>query len=404
MDSSMPNNVIVMKIKIFSCLLLFFSMIHQLKAQLSFGEPVKINSNWQFHLGDCNALQSDASISWRQIDLPHDWSSEGELKSSLSSCTGYLPGGIGWYRKDLLIPANRANDKVYLYFEGVYNHSEVYINGHLLGKRPNGYISFAYDATPYVTFGSNNSVIVRVDHSKSADSRWYTGSGIYRDVWLIYANPVHFAQWGTTCITQSVTSGEAKLKIDAELENGTNHASELAVRIQLVDKDGKVSGSSTDKVTLEANKHKTSTVELNISNPKLWNIEHPYLYTLKATISDGHKVIDQVNIPVGIRSMKFDPNKGFALNDQPMKIKGVCIHHDAGVLGSAVPKAVWERRLLALKQAGCNAIRLSHNPQAPALYNLCDQLGLLVLDEAFDEWEFAKRKWLTGWNHGTPGY
>lgn len=393
-----------MKIRIFSCLLLFCSATHPLKAQLSFGEPVKINSNWQFHLGDCNAIHSDASISWRQIDLPHDWSSEGELNPSLASCTGYLPGGIGWYRKDLPIPANRANNKVYLYFEGIYNYSEVYINGHLLGTRPNGYVSFAYDATQYITFGSNNMITVRVDHSKSADSRWYTGSGIYRNVWLVYANPIHFSQWGTTCITQSIISREAKLRIDAELENGTNHDSDLAVKIQLLDKDGKMAGSSSAKVTVEANKHKTSTFELNISNPVLWNTDHPLLYTLQATLSKGNKVIDRVTIPVGIRSLTFDPNKGFALNGQWMKMKGVCIHHDAGVLGSAVPKAVWEKRLITLKQMGCNAIRLSHNPQAPELYDLCDRLGFLVLDEAFDEWEFAKRKWLTGWNNGTPGY
>jgi len=379
-------------------------MILPVKAQLSFGEPVKINDNWLFHQGDCNALKSPGLVSWRQIDLPHDWSSEGEPKSTLSSCTGYLPGGIGWYLKDLPIPANRSNDKVYLYFEGIYNHSEVYLNGHLFGKRPNGYISFAYDATPFIAFGKKNTITVRVDHSKSEDSRWYTGSGIYRNVWVIYSNPVHFSQWGVVCATQSINSTEAKLKIDADIENGTKYDSELDLQIQIVDKDGKISASRTGKVAVEANKHKNNTIELNVSNPLIWSIDHPNLYTLHATLSKDSKVIDQVNIPIGIRSLTFDPNKGFALNGQWMKVKGVCIHHDAGVLGAAVPIAVWERRLLALKQIGCNAIRLSHNPQMPELYDLFDRLGFLVMDEAFDEWEFAKRKWLEGWNKGKPGY
>ncbi|MTK52972.1 sugar-binding domain-containing protein [Paludibacter sp.] len=393
-----------MKFKLFilTCLLIVFA--HKSNAQLSFGDPVKINNNWQFHLGDCDALKADTSTSWKTLDLPHDWSSEGELSPSLASCTGYLPGGTGWYKKELEIPENKAGKKIYLYFEGVYNHSEVYINGHLLGKRPNGYVSFAYDATPFIHFGSKNTIAVRVDHSKSADSRWYTGSGIYRNVWLIYANPLHFTQWGITCETKESNTKEAFLQIKSGIENNSKSLANLTLNIRLINKDGKIVANKSDKMAIASETHKTDTIDLKIENPALWNLDRPYLYTLEVSIKQDNKILDQTTLPVGIRNFTFDPNKGFTLNGQWMKLKGVCIHHDAGVLGAAVPKEVWERRLTTLKQMGCNAIRLSHNPQAPELYDLCDKLGFLVMDEAFDEWESPKRKWLTGWNNGTPGY
>jgi len=393
-----------MKFKLFILTLVYIVSSHTSRAQLSFGEPSKINDNWSFHSGECEAFKADPSISWRTLDLPHDWSSEGELSPKLASCTGYLPGAIGWYRKTLDIPAKKTGKKVYLYFEGVYNRSEVYINGHLLGKRPNGYISFAYDATPFVRFGSKNTIAVRVDHSKSADSRWYTGSGIYRNVWLVYANPIHFAQWGITCVTKKSGTKEALLQIKSEIENNTQNRSNLTLNIHLLNKEGNVVADKSEKMAIDSRTHKTDTLDLKIENPALWNLSHPYLYKLEATIKEGNKIIDQTTVPVGIRNFTFDPNKGFALNNEWTKLKGVCIHHDAGVLGAAVPKEVWKRRLTTLKLMGCNAIRLSHNPQAPELYDLCDKLGFLVMDEAFDEWEFAKRKWLTGWNNGTPGY
>lgn len=375
-------------------------------SQVSFGNANKINTEWKFQKGDSKDTQSPHfdDSQWRTVDLPHDWSAEGDANPSLASCTGYLPGGIGWYRKELLISADRVNDKVYLYFEGVYNHSEVYLNGHLLGKRPNGYVSFGYDATPYIHFGKKNTVAVRVDHSKSADSRWYTGSGIYRNVWLVYANPVHFSQWGITCITKNTNAIEALLQINSEVENDTKKSSVLTLNIQLMNKEGLVVASQTVNVASEKAAKQTSTVDLKVDNPVLWNLDRPYLYTLQTALYDGNRLIDKTDIPVGIRSLTFDPDKGFALNGEWLKMKGVCIHHDAGVLGAAVPEEVWERRLLTLKQLGCNAIRLSHNPQAPELYALFDRLGFLVMDEAFDEWEAPKRKWLTGWNKGTPGY
>jgi beta-galactosidase/beta-glucuronidase len=260
-------------------------------------------------------------VTWQKVDLPHDWSIRQQFSPTYASCMGYLPGGIGWYRKNLPIPAEKSGEKVYLYFEGIYNRSEVYINGHLLGKRPNGYISFLYDASSYIKYGEDNVIAVR-----------------------------------------------------------------------------------KNKLSVAAGENSTLSTAFSVSKPHLWSIDRPYLYTLKTTLLKNGEEIDSSVTKTGFRSYTFDPNKGFALNGEWMKVKGVCLHHDAGVLGAAVPKDVWRQRFLRLKEIGCNAIRTSHNPQAPDFYDLCDEMGFLVMDEAFDEWEFPKRKWIEGWNVGTPGF
>ncbi|MEA4936978.1 MAG: glycoside hydrolase family 2 TIM barrel-domain containing protein [Paludibacter sp.] len=381
-------------------------MINAVTAQVSFGKPEKINSSWKFKLGEVESASAPGfnDQRWEKVDLPHDWSVQGQLSPTLASCTGYLPGGIGWYRKSIEIPASKKGEKTYLYFEGVYNRSEVFINGHSLGKRPNGYISFMYDATPYVEFGKENVIAVRVDHSKSADSRWYTGSGIYRDVWLVYANPVHIAQWGVFAYPEVKSSKEALLHVEVEMENGSQAAAGLTIQHELVAPDGKVVATTSKKIQLAAQQNNKAVAQLKVKNPELWDLNHPALYCLKTKVLQNGKVIDENSVKTGIRTYTFDPNKGFALNGKWMKVKGVCLHHDAGVLGAASYKEVWRRRLLALKETGVNAIRTSHNPQAPHLYELCDELGLLVKNEAFDEWEYPKRKWLEGWNVGTPGF
>ena len=385
---------------------LFILLIVPVMGQVSFGQPEKINDGWKFFLGDVSEAQTPAfnDNKWKNVDLPHDWSVRGQLSPTLASATGYLPGGIGWYRKVLNVPQNKQEEKVYLYFEGVYNRSEVFVNGQSLGKRPNGYISFMYDATPYIKYGEDNIIAVRVDHSQSADSRWYTGSGIYRNVWAVYANPVHIAQWGVYAYPKAISKNQATVSVEVELENGTAEKANLTINNELISPDGKVIAKNSKKLALPANGTDKMMVDLKVSAPKLWSIDNPNLYQLKTTVTQNGKIIDQTVTTTGIRSLTFDPNKGFALNGNWMKVKGVCLHHDAGVLGSAVPRDVWKRRLLTLKEVGCNAIRTSHNPQAPDLYDLCDELGLLVMDEAFDEWEFPKRKWLEGWNVGTPGF
>ena len=374
-----------------------------LSAQVSFGKPEKINKGWQFHLEDGQSVDFDAN-KWRTLDVPHDWSVEGTLSPHLSSCTGYLPGGIGWYRKVIDLPQRQPGDKVFIYFEGVYNRSELFVNGHAAGFRPNGYVSFMYDITPYIEGGNQAVIAVRVDHSRTADSRWYTGSGIYRNVWLITAHPVHIAQWGVYYCTKSIDRGKAVVTVDTEIANNTGASARLRVTWQLLDAGGREAAKTSVSLNVPANAHGKTSTELTVNRPLLWSVKTPNLYRLRTIVQQDGQTIDETETVVGIRSLTFDPDKGFALNGEWMKMKGVCIHHDAGVLGSAVPREVWKRRLLTLQEIGVNAIRMSHNPQAPDLYELCDELGFLVMDEAFDEWEFPKRKWLEGWNVGKPGY
>ena len=366
-------------------------------AQVSFGDAGIFNQGWTFHLGDIeNAEVPEFDDSrWTKTDLPHDWSVKQHLSPDLASCTGYLPGGIGWYRKSFS-GSQITKDNVYVYFEGVYNRSKVYINGHLLGERPSGYASFMYDITPYVNRNGDNVIAVRADHSRYADSRFYTGSGIYRNVWLIQAGKTHFAQWGVGYNATDVSDRQATLNVDTAIEG--LGAQKCRLLLELKDKDGNTVAKTTAAAAAK------QTVSFKVRNPHRWDVKDPYLYTLEASILSGQKVLDKTSVNVGIRTLEFNPDKGFALNGRWIKVKGVCLHHDAGVLGAAVPDDVWERRLRNLQAIGTNAIRTSHNPQTPAFYDLCDKLGLLVMDEAFDEWEYAKKKWISGWNKGTPGF
>jgi beta-galactosidase len=393
-------------LKLITGLLLISFLTTDLYCQVNFLKPVKINDNWKFQKGDFkNAAAPDFDdTKWRTLDLPHDWSVEGALNQSLASATGYLPGGIAWYRKKLNIPLNQKDKKVYIYFEGIYRNGEVFINGVSLGMRPNGYISFQYDLTPHLRFGAENTLAVRVDHSKSADSRWYTGSGIYRNVYLIEKNPLHLDLWGVYYTTKSLNDKKSLVHIQTTVKNTTDRQGSLTIVHELFDKGMKSIAKSSGKLMVMAGKAAVANQDMTVSQPHLWSVDAPYLYQLITSVYQNGKLIDQSAENVGIRTLGFDSNKGFSLNGISMKVKGVCMHHDAGCLGSAVPVEVLERRLITLKSIGCNAIRGSHNPQSPELYDLCDKLGLLVLDEAFDEWEFPKKKWLEGWNVGTPGF
>ena len=390
----MQNNSKIKRAAI--CVALFVCFI-SVKAQVSFGEPEKFNNDWLFILEDIQEARQPeyADTAWRKLDLPHDWSIEGIYSPDLASGTGYLPGGVGWYRKHFNYnPTEKKGKKAYIYFEGVYNRSDVYINGEHLGHRPSGYNSFMYDLTPYLKEG-DNVIAVRADHSRYADSRYYTGSGIYRDVYFIEAPESHIAQWGIGFETESVKNNVADLKVKVSLENPKKG---MIIKTELIDEKGKVAASSSVKATEE------NTLKMKLKNPELWNLKSPYLYTLRTQLIENGKSIDSSDIKVGIRTLDFDPNTGFALNGENIKVLGVCIHHDAGALGAVVAEEVWERRLLNLKDMGANALRMSHNPQAPIVYDLADRLGLLIMDEASDEWEFPKRKWIKGWNVGEPGY
>lgn len=384
-------------------LFIFLAAGTVLNAQ-DFGRKEKLNDDWYFNLGDIRygGIENMDCSKWAVVDLPHDWTVKQNASPELASCTGYLPGGIAWYRKEIVIPATEKGNKVYIFFEGVYNNSEVFINGKWVGKRPNGYISFMYDLTSYIKWGEKNSIAVRVDHSNDADSRWYTGSGIYRDVYLIYANPIHIDLWGVA-YKADIKNNLAEITISSTIKNSTGSAT-IKVVHELFDAEGRklVSTSKSGQASAKALTEFSQVMKLR--SPALWSIDSPYLYSLKTSVYKGSDLIDENIVKAGFRDIKFDPDKGFYLNGVNTKLKGVCIHHDAGVLGAAVTKSVWRTRLETLKSLGVNAIRTSHNPQAPHLYELCDELGFVVMDEAFDEWEYPKNKWITGWNRGVPGH
>ncbi len=372
-------------------------------AQVSFGKAFQFNDGWLFSKGDepQRVEEKFDDSKWRRLTLPHDWSIEGLMSPSLASCTGYLPAGVAWYRKHFDV--DDISKRRYIYFEGAYNRSEVYLNGHLLGKRPNGYISFMYDMTPYLK-QKDNVLAVRIDHSRHADSRWYTGSGIYRDVWMIEAGDVHFDLWGVGWSTPEVSDKKALLSVDAKIVNHASSNDQYILSATLYDNDGTKVANAVKDVSKDVAGASVSKLLMKVSKPKLWHLDSPYLYTLECELLTNGKTIDKTKTRVGFRWFDFDSNKGLKMNGNNLKIKGVCLHHDAGVLGAVVPEDVWRRRLINLKEMGANAIRMSHNPQAPVVYDLCDELGLLVMDEASDEWEFSKRKWVEGWNVGKPSY
>ncbi|WP_224998632.1 sugar-binding domain-containing protein [Cesiribacter sp. SM1] len=363
------------------------------------------NEGWYFHKGEVPQGEKAAfdHSSWRALELPHDWSVEGPFSNQWASGTGYLPAGIGWYRKTFDIAPELQAKHLFLYFDGVYKNSEVWINGHSLGKRPNGHIPFQYEITPYLNKGGKNTIAVRVDHSKVADSRWYNGSGIYRNVYLIAKEPVHISQWGVAFATPEVSAAQAKATAAVKLENKSAAAAQVLVKGQLLNQQGQAVAEAQKTVSLGAGKATEAGLEFQVRDPQLWSPQNPNLYQLKVSLAVNNQTTDELLQNVGFRTFRFDASEGFFLNGQNMKIKGVCIHQDAGALGSAVPQEVWERRLQSLKALGCNAIRMSHYPHQDYLYDLCDKMGFLVQDEAFDEWEVGKNKWIEGWNVGTPG-
>ncbi|MFO7657758.1 MAG: hypothetical protein R6W78_11875 [Bacteroidales bacterium] len=281
--------------KTITILIVLLLSVTYVSGQVSFGEPLKINDNWRFKRGDIEnaAIAGFDDSKWRQLDLPHDWSAEGPLSPGLASATGYLPGGIAWYRKTIDIPADMNNKKVYIYFEGIYRNGEVFINGTSLGMRPNGYISYMYDLTPFLMFDEKNLLAIRVDHSKYADSRWYTGSGIYRDVWLVYANPVHINKWGVYVTTPVVNENEAQVQVETTLKNTTTKPATLTVIQELMNKDEKIIFKVSGKETVPAGSVKAHTQALKISRPALWSVDNPYLYQLRTTVLSDKQVIDK---------------------------------------------------------------------------------------------------------------
>jgi len=374
------KNYFFVTVLLFGC----FSIAAQHKTRVSF------NDDWKFKLDSVQSY-SDASIddgSWRKLNLPHDWSIEGTFDKNAPAGTGggALPGGVGWYRKTFSIPASQKDKSVYIEFDGVYRNSEVFINGHSLGIRPYGYSSFHYDLTPYLKYGETNVIAVKVDNLKQPNSRWYSGSGIYRNVWLTTLNKTHIDHWGTYITTPVVNSTEAIVRIQTRPVNQSS--TQLTLVTTIYDPQGKtVQKATTNLSNAEVNQ------QCRIANPLLWSIENPNLYKAVSELRSGSVVLDSYTTTFGIRQFNFDREKGFSLNGKAVKLLGVCDHHDMGALGAAINTRALERQLQILKAMGCNSIRTSHNPPAPELLELCDKMGFVVMDEAFDMWAKAKTKY-----------
>ncbi|HEY1113414.1 MAG TPA: beta-galactosidase GalB [Chitinophagaceae bacterium] len=356
-----------------------------------------LNKDWKFFLGDTASAKNPgfSVAAWKSLDLPHDWSIEGAFSEQHPATHngGSLPTGIGWYRKNFTVPAASRGKRVYINFDGVQSNSEVWINGHYLGKRPNGYTSFRYELTPYLEFGSEkNTLSVKVDNSAQPASRWYTGSGIYRKVWLLTTNPVAFDQWGVFVTTPKVSSASATVRVKSSILNAAKKAGSVSIRTTIYDASGKKVATKTAAGIALKDSLQISYNELIVRNPRLWSVKDPYLYRVTTQVLKGSTVLDEESTALGIRSFHFDATKGFFLNGAPLKILGVCNHHDLGALGAAFNTRAAERQLEILKAMGTNAIRTAHNPPAPELLDLCDRMGFLVMDEAFDMWRKRKNK------------
>ena len=361
--------------------------------------------DWRFHLGEEEGdhLTSYREGDWRKIDLPHDWSVELPFSPEFASGTGYLPGGVGWYRKSFQVPEEWQDREVILEFDGVHRNSEVWINGQLVGGRPYGYIPYAVRLTPHLKYGQSNVVVVRVTRKNVADSRWYPGSGIYRHVWLTVTDKVHIEQWGTFVTTPRVTSERADITVSNTVVNEADEDASVRVVTQIVGPEGRILSNQATSAPFAADHSETLAHWHTIENPIRWSTDSPTLYTAVSRIFRNGLLVDEVRTSFGIRTFRFDADDGFFLNGRNTLIKGLCLHHDAGVVGAAVPDKMLERRLRLVKALGANAVRCSHNPMADELYSLCDRIGLLVMDEAFDEWELGKRKWVKGRNVGRAG-
>jgi len=370
-------------------------------APTSAAEQVRViksfDTDWRFLKADTagaeNAGFDDAA--WRKLDVPHDWGIEGPFdeKNPAGGAGGFLPAGVGWYRKHFTLPAGDARRRVFIEFDGVMANSDVWINGAHLGKRPFGYVSFSYELTRHLNFGDKqpNVLVVRADNSKQPASRWYAGAGIYRHVRLVVTDPIHIEQWGTFVTTPQVSNAQATVHVQSTVVNQSDAAREIALNITLLGPDGKaVQSAETKPQTVAAGKSVVFDQDIIVKNPQRWDIARPILYSAVTKVVAGKTALDDEVTPFGIREFRFDAATGFWLNGKNFKLKGVCLHHDASAFGAAVPLRAWERRLENLKQIGVNAIRTAHNPPAPEFLDLCDRMGVLVMDEMFDCWTVAK--------------
>jgi beta-galactosidase len=366
-------------------------------------QRLSMDPGWRFTLGDPAGAQQPGfdDHAWRRLDLPHDWSIEGtpHEDAPAGGRGGYFPTGTGWYRKAFRMPAGAAGRRASLEFDGVYMNSDVWLNGVHLGKRPYGYSSFAYDISSHLVAGVN-VVAVRVDNSAQPNSRWYSGSGIYRHVWLTLVEPVHVGHWGVYVTTPRADSASADVVVRTHVENDLAAPRRTVLRSTVIDASGHEVAHADTSAAVAGGQSIDVEQHILVPTPALWSVETPTMYALRTDLLTPS---DRLVTPFGIRTIAYDKDRGFLLNGRPVKMRGINLHHDGGALGAAVPERVWQHRLELLKAMGANAIRTSHNPPAPEFLDLCDRLGFLVMAEAFDEWTFGKvpegyHKYFTEWS------
>lgn len=355
-------------------------------------EESSFNENWKFSKGEkANGMKAEFDdSSWRQLDLPHDWAIEGPFDEKYNARSGGLPfHGIGWYRKKFNVPNQLEGKKAFVHFEGVMNRAEVWINGQKIGERPYGYIGFQLDMTPYLKFGQENTIAVKCA-PEDLSTRWYPGAGIYRDVWFEYKEPVHIAFDGTFITTPQVSKEKSTVNIKTEVKNTSEQAVKFTLETVILNQKGEQVSSQNTVIEISANSESVVEQVTEIQDTELWDLKNPHLYKAISRIKNGQKLLDFEESTFGIREISFSADQGFRLNGEKVRFQGVCLHHDQGPLGAAVNRRAKERQLQIMKDMGVNAIRTSHNPPSKTLLNLCDEMGLLVIDEAFDCWRKAK--------------
>ncbi|HQG78601.1 MAG TPA: glycoside hydrolase family 2 TIM barrel-domain containing protein [Bacteroidales bacterium] len=363
-----------------------------------YGEVLLFDKEWRFHRGGKQGAEAMDfnDTSWRVLDLPHDWSIEDipGTRSPFDSLAisqvsgGYTTGGTGWYRKSFTVPETYRGKKVYIQFDGIYMNSDVWLNGRHLGNHPYGYTSFWYDLTGQLIPGEVNVIAVQVKN-EGQNSRWYSGSGIYRHVWLRVTDPVHFEQWGVRVTTPEVSPQEASVNIRASVKNESGTYANVRLVTTLIGPDGTTVLRISSSAGLEPGHNQTITCDTILKSPRLWSTESPVMYKAVTELLSNERPTDHQVTDFGIRSIAFSPAKGFLLNDSQLKLKGGCVHHDNGPLGARAFDRAEERRVELLKACGYNAIRCAHNPPSPAFLDACDRLGMLVIDEAFDMWRLG---------------
>ena len=354
---------------------------------------VSFNEGWRFHLGEVADAQQPAfrDTAWTPLRLPHDWAIGQAFDPKLNPHTGALPvSGTGWYRKTFALPSSAKGHVVTVEFDGAMSNAHLWLNGKELGGRPYGYLGFNVDLSANLRWdGRANVLAVRLTPEPNA-SRWYPGAGIYRNVWLEVTGPVHVARWGTYVTTPEATAAHATVIVQAEVRNGRDAPAAVSIRTQVTDASGRKVAETSASAAIAAEGAQTVAATLAVDHPELWDVDRPYLYSLVTEVLEGGAVVDRYVTPIGIRSIAFDRQDGFLLNGKPVRLHGVCLHHDLGALGATVSRRATERQLQIMKGAGVNAIRTSHNPPSPELLEFADRLGMLVMDEAFDMWRIPK--------------